>query len=83
MSLKPPRPAHDLNNLIRWLGRDPWGEELAEVMEEHFAPSMEIFDLEFEEIEDLLGDHLSVTLQGCAFEDFLTPRGRRAAGKSR
>ena len=68
------RPAHDLSNLIKWLSREEWRPLLEEVMAEHFGPVMEAFDLEFEEIGDVLGGNWGTTLWGCAFEDFLTRR---------
>jgi hypothetical protein len=71
---------HDLTGLVKFLGRDDWKQHLEEVMGEHFGPAMEAFELEYEEIGDLLGDHWPMTLWGCAFEDFLTrsvaPEGR-------
>ena len=72
--------SHDLSGLIKFLGRDDWKDCLQDVMGDHFGPAMEEFDLEYDEIGDLLGDHWTMTLWGCAFEDFLTqtfdPGGR-------
>ena len=68
------RPAHDLSNLTKWLSREEWRPLLEEVMAEHFGPAMEAFDVEFEEIGDVLGGNWAMTLWGCAFEDFLTRR---------
>jgi hypothetical protein len=74
MSLKAPRLAHDLDGLARWLTREPWEERLVLTMEEHFTPAMGILDLEFEELQEALGDHWAAIVGGCAFEDFLTGR---------
>jgi hypothetical protein len=41
------RAGHDLTNLIRWLEGEDWQPLLKEVMDEHFGPAMEAFDLEF------------------------------------
>src|SRR5919199_6862285 len=68
------RPAHDLSNLIKWVSREDWRPLLEEVMDEHFGPAMEVFDLEFEEIDEALGGNWGMMLWGCAFEDFLTRR---------
>jgi hypothetical protein len=68
------RPAHDLSSLIKWLSREDWRPLLEEVMDEHFGPAMEAFDLAFEEIDEALGGTWAMTLWGCAFEDFLTRR---------
>lgn len=60
--------SHDLSGLIKFLGRDDWQDRLQDVMGDHFGPAMEEFDLEYDEIGDLLGDHWTMTLWGCAFE---------------
>src|SRR4051794_218090 len=68
------RASRDLSNLIEELSREDWQPLLEQVMDEHFGPAMEAFDLEFEEIDDRLGGNWTGTLWGCAFEDFLTRR---------
>jgi len=71
---------HDLIGLIKFLGRADWKEPLQDVLDEHLGPAMEAFDLEYDDIDELLGDQWAMTLWGCAFEDFLTrtlePDGR-------
>jgi hypothetical protein len=64
--------SHDLSGLIKFLGRDDWRFHFEEVMGDHFWPIMDEFDLDHEEIGAALGDHWTMTLWGCAFEDFLT-----------
>jgi hypothetical protein len=67
--------AHDLDGLIRFILRDEvWGERLAEVLDKHLGPALEEFDVDFEDLGDLLGQSWPMILWGCAFEDFL---GRR------
>jgi hypothetical protein len=44
----------------------------ASVLDEHFGPVLEEFDLAFEDLEDLLGPQLPWTCWGAAFEDFMT-----------
>src|SRR3954451_18091719 len=68
------RASRDLSNLIEELSPEDWQPLLEQVMDEHFGPAMEAFDLEFEEIDDRLGGNWTGTLWGCAFEDFLTRR---------
>ncbi|MFC3061035.1 hypothetical protein [Paenirhodobacter populi] len=64
---------HDLEGLMRFLGRDDiWRERLQDVLDEHFGPAMEEFDVDFEELGDIVGDHWPMTLWGCAFEDLLS-----------
>lgn len=66
---------HDLDSLIRFITRDDvWHERLADVLEEHFMPALEAFDLDFEELGDLLGDDWPMVLWGGGLEDLL---GRR------
>ena len=52
--------------------RGEWKVRLEEVIVDHFGPAMEAFDLDYEEIGDILGEHWAMTLFGCAFEDLLT-----------
>ena len=68
------RPAHELNDLIKWADSEEWRPHLAAVMAAHFDSAMETFGLEFAEIEDVLGGNWGTILWGCGFEDFLTRR---------
>jgi hypothetical protein len=74
------RANNDLAGLIKFLARDEWRARLEETIGEHVGPALEMFDLEFDEIGDALGEHWGRTLWGCAFEDLLTrqfePDGR-------
>ena len=66
---------HDLDRLIRFITRDEiWHERLADVLEEHFLSALEAFDLDFEDLGDLLGDDWPMVLWGGGLEDLL---GRR------
>ncbi len=63
---------NDLDGLIRFIGSDDvWSERLADVIDEHLLPAMEEFDIDFEELGDILGETWPMVLWGCAFEDFL------------
>ena len=67
------KPSHDLTNLIAFAQREGvWPELLASVMDEHFGPALEEFDLDFDDLEEVLGPQLPWVMWGCAFEDFLT-----------
>ncbi|MGO7830438.1 hypothetical protein ACC690_37625, partial [Rhizobium johnstonii] len=57
----------NLSDLVKFLGRDDWFEE---VMGDHFWPVMDAFDLDHDEIGEIIGDHWAMNLWGCAFEDF-------------
>ena len=66
------KPSNDLSGLIKYLSRAEWHDRLEDVMGDHFAPIMTAFDIEYEEIGEILGEHWDRTLWGCAFEDCLT-----------
>lgn len=57
---------------MKYVGRDDWPRHLADVLEEHFNFAMDMFDIEYDDIPGLVGDHWMATLWGCAFEDLLT-----------
>lgn len=63
--------ADHLNGLIRYLGQDDWKACFEEVLGEHLGPALEAADITFEELGDILGPDVAMTLWGCAFEDFL------------
>ena len=67
------KPGHDLDGLMRFLSRDDiWRERLQDVLDEHFGPAMEEFEVDFEELGEIVGDHWPMILWGCAFEDLLS-----------
>jgi hypothetical protein len=63
---------HDLGGVMNYAARDEWNPHLTDVLGEHFGTAMLEFDVEFEDIGDILGEHWAATLFGCAFEDMLT-----------
>ena len=69
-----------LSGLIKWLGREEWRGPFEEVLDQHLGPPCETAGITFEEIAEILGDHHSMMLWACAFEDFLSrdcePDGR-------
>jgi hypothetical protein len=71
---------HSLSGLMKWLSHDEWREPFADVLDLHIGPVCDAYDMEFEEIAEVIGDHWAMTLWSCAFEDFLTqavePDGR-------
>lgn len=67
------KPSHDLTNLIAFSQREgPWPDLFRAVLDEHFGPALEEFDLDFEDLEEVLGPQLPWAIWGCAFEDFLS-----------
>lgn len=66
---------HSLAGLMKFAERADWTDPFEDVLAEHFGMAFEAFDLEQDDIPNLLGQHWAGTLWGCAFEDFLTRRG--------
>ena len=71
---------HSLSGLMKWLTHEEWREPFAEVLDLHLGPACEDYEMDFEDIAEVIGDHAAMTVWGCAFEDFLTqslePDGR-------
>jgi hypothetical protein len=68
------RPGHDLSGIIKWSAREDWRPRVDAVMAEHFESALKAFGIAFEDIDDVLGGTWTLTLWGCAFEDFLSRR---------
>lgn len=64
--------ANDLKGLISFVERPDWAERFRIVLDDHFGPVLDPADMGFDELRNLLGDPMTMTLWGCAFEDFLT-----------
>lgn len=64
--------SHDLKGVMKFLTRDEWRQCFEEVFDDHFGPVLDVGDMEFEDIAEILDDDWAMTLWGCAFEDFLT-----------
>jgi len=66
---------NDISDLLGFIGReDVWRDRLQDVIAEHLMPALEEFDLDDDELSELLGEPWPGVLWGCGFEDFL---GRR------
>jgi hypothetical protein len=63
---------NDISGLMKYVGREEWAEHLDDVLEEHCGAAMDIFDIEYDDIGGLIGDHWMSNIWGCAFEDLLT-----------
>ena len=64
--------AHTLSGLIRFIGRTEWEGAFAERFLDHVGQACDAFDVEVEDLDDILGDVLSSTLRGCVLEDLVT-----------
>ncbi|WP_086740364.1 hypothetical protein [Erythrobacter colymbi] len=65
---------HDLSRIIKFATGDAWAEALHDALTDHVGAAMEEFDLEFDEIGDLISDHYTGVLLGTALEDLMTRR---------
>lgn len=63
---------HDLDRLLKFVGREPWSECFDEVLDAHFGALFESLDLTFEDLSEIIGEYQSRTLMGCVLEDFFT-----------
>ena len=65
--------ANSVSGLIKWLAKDPWRDAFLGVLDEHVGPILDDCGLsEFDELAGLIDVHWTMTVWGCAFEDFLT-----------
>lgn len=65
---------HDLSRIIKFATRDDWSDALQDALGDHVGMAMQEFDLEFEEIGEIVSDHYAGVLFGCALEDLMTRR---------
>ena len=65
---------HDLSRIIKFATRDDWSDALQDALGDHVGVAMQEFDLEFEEIGELVSNHYAGVLFGCALEDLMTRR---------
>ena len=63
---------NDISGLLSFIGREgSWRERLQDVVAEHLMPALEEFDLDQDDLAELLGEQWSGVFWGCGFEDFL------------
>ena len=65
---------HDLSRIIKFATHEDWGEALHDALSDHVGAAMEEFNLEFDEIGDIVSEHYAGVLFGCALEDLMTRR---------
>ena len=64
--------ANSLMGLMKWIGREEWRDDFAELFDRHLAPPCSAEGVKVEDLSTLIGEQEFMTLWGCAFEDFLT-----------
>ncbi len=66
---------NDISDLLGFIGQDDvWRDRLQDVVAEHLMPALEEFEIDDDDLSELLGEPWPGVLWGCGFEDFL---GRR------
>ena len=64
---------NDISDLLTFISKDDlWFARLQEVVAEHLMPALEEFDLDHDELPEVLGEPWPGVLWGCGFEDFLS-----------
>ncbi len=64
---------NDISDLLTFIGQnDLWFGRLQEVVAEHLMPALEEFDLDYDDLPEVLGEPWPGVLWGCGFEDFLS-----------
>lgn len=57
---------------MKFLSRDAWRDCFDEILDAHVGPALRAGEMTFEDLADVIGEQQTMTLWGCAFEDFLT-----------
>ena len=66
---------NDISGLLSFIGRETvWRDRLQDVVAEHLMPAFEEFEIDQDDLGELLGEQWSGVLWGCGFEDFLGQR---------
>lgn len=63
---------NDISGLLSFIGRETiWRDRMQDVVAEHLMPALEEFEIDQDDLGDLLGEQWTGVLWGCGFEDFL------------
>lgn len=63
---------NDISGLLAFIDREgDWRDRLQDVVAEHLMPALEQFEIDHDDLAELLGEQWSGVLWGCGFEDFL------------
>ena len=64
---------NDISDLLGFIGQNAvWLNRLQDVVGEHMMPALEEFELDFDELSEVLEEPWPGVLWGCGFEDFLS-----------
>ena len=63
---------NDISGLLSFIGRETiWRDRMQDLVAEHLMPALEEFEIDQDDLGELLGEQWSGVLWGCGFEDFL------------
>ena len=66
---------NDISGLLSFIGRETiWRDRMQDLVAEHLMPALEEFEIDQDDLGELLGDQWSGVLWVCGFEDFLGQR---------
>ncbi|HCY99758.1 MAG: hypothetical protein A3D16_22690 [Rhodobacterales bacterium RIFCSPHIGHO2_02_FULL_62_130] len=66
---------NDISGLLSFIGRETiWRDRMQDLVAEHLMPALEEFEIDQDDLGELLGDQWSGVLWACGFEDFLGQR---------
>lgn len=66
---------NDISDLLAFIAREgDWRDRLQDVVAEHLMPALQEFEIDEDDLADLLGEQWNGVLWGCGFEDFLGQR---------
>ena len=64
--------AKAIRNLGKWSDREPWLERLSQIVTLHLDPVEEEYEMDADDIDELLGEHRALMLRRYILEDFCT-----------
>ena len=63
---------HDISGLLAYIDSEgDWRARLQDVVAEHLMPTLQEFEIDQDDLAELLGEQWSGVLWRCGFEDFL------------
>src|SRR3990167_1566268 len=66
---------NDISGLLSFIGRETiWRDRMQDLVAEHLMPALEEFEIDQDDLGELLGDQWSGVLWACGLEDFLGQR---------
>ncbi|WKL26010.1 hypothetical protein Q1M63_31390 [Sinorhizobium meliloti] len=64
--------AHKLDRLTKWASRPEWSEAMEDMLDSHVFLVTSLYDLDLDQLADIIGETAVMNLWACAFEDLLS-----------